>query len=127
MAKIIVEAEGIEELKAILWQLVGNAKTAGSSNGKTTERISELPIPVRIIGCLAAENVDTLEQLSKMSPSHLTKTPNLGPLSIANLCTILAGMLAARDEAHSFTPISDLVAFPDGTVENKDDAPPCGA
>jgi DNA-directed RNA polymerase alpha subunit len=80
---ITVEATSLEELKTLLEQLTAHVPSRSNCH------IAALPLNVRTLNCLRAEGIETLEQLSMMSPTDLLKVPNLGRTSVAEIRAVL--------------------------------------
>ena len=84
--KIIVEAESLEELKALLEQLTDKVPSAMNCH------INALPLNARTRNCLLSEGIETLKRLSMMSEKELLTIPNLGRQAAAEI----RGVLNAR-------------------------------
>lgn len=81
--KIIIEAESVEELKALLITLTYKIPVSKGTS------ISRLTMTVRSTNCLIAEGIDSIEALSTMSKNDLMKIPGLGMKGVSEVIEAL--------------------------------------
>ena len=85
--KIIIEADSIEELKTILERFTEKPTV------KMISLINGLPLSTRAKCILAAEGIETVEQLMNLSDWELLKMPNLGRTTLKEIRDALTNMV----------------------------------
>ena len=91
--KITVEADNLEELKSLLWQLI-STETGWS-------HIDNLTLPERTRSVLQEAGIVAIERLQTISDNDLLRIPNMGRKSAAEVRTALN---AWREKQCSPTP-----------------------
>jgi len=92
MSKIIIEADSLEELKAILEGMTASVKVKPQA-AQLSRHIDSLPLDARTRNCLKAEEITTLGQLAHMSENDLQRIPNMGLKSAAVIRGVVAALL----------------------------------
>jgi DNA-directed RNA polymerase alpha subunit len=92
--KIVVEAESLEELKALLEQMTGNVSAAPTQQSVSLDRFMDwsldaLPLNARTKNALRAEGFKTLDALAKADLDRLSFLPQIGNKSVEEIRGVL--------------------------------------
>ena len=85
--KIIIEADSLAELQSIIERLTEKPTV------KIISLINGLPLSTRAKCILAAEGIETVEQLMNLSDWQLLKMPNLGRTTLKEIRDALTNMV----------------------------------
>ena len=83
--KIVIEANSIDELVGLLERLIGSSPNAAGPRLSSSEHIDNLGLTLRTRNSLAAEGIETIDQLSAKSDDELLSMQHIGRSSLADI------------------------------------------